>query len=68
MKYRIVVQKERRIMNDGNDIMRGNAFDEGYDNVFTVDINADDAVELAQHLWDIQKRKENQANQAKKNN
>lgn len=55
MKYRIVVQKQRP-QDDENQMFRGRAFDEGYDNVFTAEIGADEAIELGQHLWDISKR------------
>ena len=56
MKYKIVVQKEKDIDQSEERMLRGR-YDNHFDDVFGVEINADEAIELAQHLWDIHQRK-----------
>jgi hypothetical protein len=57
MKYRIAVQKQREEKEEDMTIFRGRLGDEGFDNVFTAEIGADEAIGLVHLLWDISKRK-----------
>lgn len=56
MKYRIVIQKQRP-QNGDNGVPQGRDFNEGYDNVFTAEIGADEAIEFLSTSMNISKRR-----------